>query len=245
VFAHGFGCDQNMWRLVAPEFERTHRVVLFDYVGAGKSDRAAYDPRRYASLDGYARDVLEICEALELREAVFVGHSVSAMIGALAAVTAPGLFRRLVMVGPSPRYIDDPPDYVGGFQASDIDGLLALMDQNFMGWATALSEKVLPEPVLGREVKDSFCSTDPVFLRQFAEVTFRSDHRALLSRVEAPSLVLQCARDDIAPVCVGEYVARRLPRGTYRLVDVAGHMPHMNNPRVVVDAIRDYLAGPA
>lgn len=242
VFAHGFGCDQRMWRKVAPRFEATNQVVLFDYVGAGASDRAAYDPKRYATLDGYAKDVLEICDALGLVSPVFVGHSVSAMIGVLAANAAPGLFERLVLVSPSPRFVNDPPEYHGGFEQGDIEGLLELLDGNFMGWATMLSSKVLTSPDLADELKTSFCSTDPLCLREFARATFLSDHRAALDTVTPPCLVVQCSDDEIAPTCVGEFVAKRIPRASFRLLDAPGHMPQMSHPDAVHDLLRAYLS---
>ncbi len=245
LFAHGFGCDQNMWRLVAPEFERDHRVVLFDYVGAGASDRAAYDAERYGSLEGYAADVLDVCRALDLRDVVFVGHSVSAMVGVLAANAEPERFAHLVMVGPSPRYLNDAPDYVGGFERADIEGLLETMDRNYVGWANALAPMIMgnPErPELGQELGDSFCSTDPVVARRFAEVTFLADNRRDLAAVRTPALVLQCREDAIAPEVVGEYVHRALAGSRFRLLDATGHCPHMSAPAETIAAMREYLA---
>lgn len=244
VFAHGFGCDQNMWRFVTPAFEGEYRIVLFDYVGAGRSDLRAYDPARYASLDGYVRDVLEICDELELRDVILVGHSVSAMIAVLAATERPDLFSHLILVGPSPRYIDEEPDYVGGFRREDIDELLETMDKNYIGWASHLAPAIMntpDRPELGAELTESFCSTDPVIARQFAQVTFLSDNRADLPRVSVPSLILQCAEDVIAPVQVGRYVAERIPLGTLRLLNATGHCPHMSAPEETVAAIREYL----
>jgi sigma-B regulation protein RsbQ len=248
LFAHGFGCDQNMWRFVAPAFEADHRVVLFDYVGSGRSDIAAYRPERYGSLDGYAQDVLDVCGALDLRDAVFVGHSVSGMVGALAAIRQPERFSRLVLIGPSPCYVNHPPDYVGGFERADIEGLLDLMDKNFIGWASFLAPVVMQNPDrpgLARELEESFCSTDPRVARRFAEVTFLSDNRADVPRVPVPSLILQCAEDAIAPPPVGEYLRRHLPASTLRMLDATGHCPHMSHPDETVRAIREYLASPA
>jgi sigma-B regulation protein RsbQ len=244
LLIHGFGCDQRMWRFVVPDLARDHRVVTFDYVGAGRSEVGAYDPARYASLRGYARDVLDVMEALDLRGATVVGHSVSAMVSALAAIESPARFARLVMVGPSPRYIDDPP-YRGGFSRSDIEGLLALMDQNFMGWAGYLApvvSRAADHPEVSAELQESFCSTDPTFLRQFAEVTFFSDNRADLPRVTVPTLVMQCSEDAIAPDEVGEYVARSLPRATYRKLRATGHCPHLSDPEETLAVLREYLA---
>jgi sigma-B regulation protein RsbQ len=243
VLVHGFGCDQRMWRFVVPDLARDHRVVTFDYVGAGRSEVGAYDPARYASLRGYARDLLDVLDALDLRGATVVGHSVSAMVAALATLDAPGRIARLAMVGPSPRYVDDPP-YRGGFSREDIDGLLALMDQNFMGWAGFLAPVVAraaDHPDVAAELQESFCSTDPRFLRQFAEVTFLSDNRADLPRVTVPTLVLQCSDDAIAPEEVGEYVARMLPRGTYRKLRATGHCPHLSDPDETLAALREFF----
>ena len=244
LFAHGFGCDHNMWRYITPAFEDDHRIVLFDYVGAGGSDLSAYDEARYGSLDGYAKDVLEICTALELEDVVFVGHSVSAMVGVLAALARPELFSSLVMVGPSPRYIDDEPDYVGGFKRPDIEELLETMEKNYIGWANHLAPAIMgnPErPELGAELTESFCSTDPVIARKFAEVTFLSDNRADLPALAVPSLVLQCSEDIIAPTAVGEYVAATAPGSSIRYLDARGHCPHMSAPEETAAAIREYL----
>ena len=246
LFAHGFGCDQNMWRFVAPAFEEDYRVVLFDYVGSGKSDLRAYDPRRYSTLEGYAQDVLDVCAALRLRDVVFVGHSVSSVVGLLASIREPRLFSRVVMVGPSPCYINDPPDYRGGFERADIEGLLDLMEHNYIGWANFLAPVVAknPErPELARELEESFCSTDPRVARRFAEATFLSDNRGDLPRVSVPSLIMQCSEDAIAPAEVGEYLARHLPHSTLRVLEATGHCPHMSHPEETIRVIREYLAG--
>lgn len=244
LFAHGFGCDQNMWRYITPAFEEDYRIVLFDYVGAGRSDVEAYDPERYGTLDGYARDILEICDHLELRDVVLVAHSVSAMIGVLAALERPELFSALILVGPSPRYLDDEPDYVGGFKRTDIEELLRTMEKNYIGWANYLAPAIMKNedrPELGEELTESFCSTDPVIARQFAEVTFLSDNRQDLPGVAVPSLILQCADDIIAPREVGEYVAGALSGSTLHYLDATGHCPHMSAPEETIAAIRDYL----
>jgi sigma-B regulation protein RsbQ len=216
LFAHGFGCDQNMWRFVAPAFAEDYRIVLFDYVGSGRSDVAAYDAERYASLDGYADDVLDVCHTLGLRDVVFVGHSVSAMVGVLAAKREPALFTDLVLIGPSPRYLNDAPDYVGGFERSDIDGLLETMDKNYIGWANYLAPAIMANPdrpELGQELNDSFCSTDPVIARRFAEATFFADNRADLAGVRVPSRAVRAALAS-APTSVPDFV--RSSRNTSR-----------------------------
>src|SRR5215210_4286318 len=214
VFAHGFGCDQNMWRYVVPAFEDDYRVVLFDHVGAGNSDASAYSRARYGSLDGYAEDVLEILHELELRDTIFVGHSVSAMVGVLAAKREPERFESLILIGPSPRYVDDG-DYVGGFTLEDIEGLLESLESNYLGWSAAMVPVIMgngDRPELGEELTNSFCRTDPKIAQHFARVTFLSDNRSDLAGVDIPALVLQCSEDAIAPPAVGEYVHRSLPR---------------------------------
>jgi sigma-B regulation protein RsbQ len=243
VFAHGFGCDQAMWRFVAPAFEDDYRVVLFDYVGCGKSDWSAWNEDRYASLRGYARDVLEILEAFDLRDVVFVGHSVSAMIGMLAAIEAPQRFAHLVHIGPSARYVNDV-DYVGGFERKDIEGLLDLMEKNYVGWAAFLAPVVMKNgerEALTEELQASFCATDPRVTRHFARVTFLSDNRADVPKVEVPSLILQCSEDAIAPESVGEYLREAAPRATYRKMSATGHCPHMSHPAETIELIREYL----
>ena len=245
IFAHGFGCDQHMWRFVAPAFENDYKVVLFDYVGSGRSELAAYDARRYSTLDGYAQDVLDVVEALDLRDVIFVGHSVSSMIGVLAANREPSRFERLVLLGPSARYMNDGPDYAGGFERADLEGLLDMMDRNYLGWANFLAPVIMKNadrPDLGTELEESFCSTDPVIARRFAEATFFADNRADAARSAVPSLIVQCADDSIAPQSVGEHLRDTMPRSTYRLLDVTGHCPHMSHPAETIAAIRDYLA---
>jgi len=243
VFAHGFGCDQNMWRYVAPAFEDEYRVIVFDHVGAGGSDLSAYDRAKYSSLDGYASDILELCRELELRDVIFVGHSVSAMMGILAAVAEPDRFQRLVLVGPSPRYLDDEP-YVGGFGREDIDGLLESLDSNYLGWSGAMAPAIMgnpDRPELGEELTNSFCRTDPTIAKHFARVTFLSDNRADLGRVDVPTLVLQAREDVIAPLEVGEYVERALPQGQLVVLDATGHCPNLSAPEQTIAAIKAFL----
>ena len=243
VFAHGFGCDQNMWRFVAPEFETDHRVILFDYVGAGGSDLSAYDAERYATLDGYAGDVAEIARELELKDAVFVGHSVSSMIGVLAAAREPERFSKLVLIGPSPRYIDDD-GYVGGFTHEDIEELLESMNANFLGWSSAMAPAIMgnpDRPELGEELTESFCRTDPDIAARFARVTFMSDNRADLATVSVPTLVLQCSDDVIAPTAVGAYVHREIAGSVFVQLEATGHCPNLSAPRETIDAIRAFL----
>ena len=243
MFAHGFGCDLHMWRYVAPAFEPDHRVVLFDHVGAGGSDLAAFDADRYATLDGYAGDVLEICAELGLEDVVFVGHSVSAMIGVLAAVREPTRFAKLVLVGPSPRYVDDD-GYLGGFGRADVDELLDSLDSNYLGWSRAMAPVIMgrpDRPELGDELTNSFCRTDPDIARHFARVTFLSDNRADLAEVAVPTLVLQCSDDVIAPTAVGEYVHRSIPGSRLVVLSATGHCPNLSSPDETVEAIRAFL----
>jgi sigma-B regulation protein RsbQ len=244
LFVHGFGCDQHMWRFVTPAFAERYRIVLMDYVGSGKSDLHAYSPERYGTLQGYAEDILDVCAALDLRDVILVGHSVSGTTSILAALRAPERFAKLVLVCPSPRYIDDLPGYVGGFSSSDIKGLLDAMDMNYMGWATGMAPAIMgndDQPDLGRELADSFCSTDPVIARRFAEATFLSDNRADLPHVRVPSLILQCRQDIIAPESVGRYMHSRLAGSTLALLDATGHCPHMSAPDETVRTILAYL----
>jgi sigma-B regulation protein RsbQ len=243
VFAHGFGCDQHMWRFVAPAFEDTHRVVLFDHVGAGRSDLSAFDPERYSTLDGYADDVLTILRDLELSDVVFVGHSVSSMIGVLAAVREPERFAKLVLVGPSPRYTNDV-DYVGGFERADIEEMLDSLDSNYLGWSSVMAPVIVgnpDRPELGAELTNSFCRTDPEIARHFARVTFLSDNRADLPKVRVPTLVLQCAEDAIAPEVVGAYVHRQVPDSRLVAMKATGHCPNLSAPEETVAAIRAFL----
>jgi sigma-B regulation protein RsbQ len=245
MFAHGFGCDQNMWRLVAPAFENEFRVVLFDLAGCGGSDPHSYDPDRHGTLHGHAEDVLRICAELGLTDVTFVGHSVSAMIGVLAAIARPDRFARLVLVGPSPRYLDSE-DYRGGFSAHDIDGLLDSLDSNDLGWAGAMAPVIMgnaDRPALGAELTSSFCRTDPAVARHFARVTFTSDNRADLPAVTTPTLVLQCRDDVIAPQQVGEYVHEAIPDSRLVLLDATGHCPNLSAPEATVAAMSDFIRG--
>lgn len=245
VFAHGFGCDQNMWRFVAPAFEDRYRTILFDHVGAGGSDLSAYDPAKYASLEGYADDVVELSRALDVKGGVFVGHSVSAMVGILASKKAPELFDSLVLVCPSPRYIDDG-DYVGGFTRPQVDELLEFLDNNHMGWSEAMAPTIMgnaDRPELGEELTNSFCRTDPDIAKRFARATFLADNRADLQGVTARCLVIQCSEDVIAPREVGEYVHRNLPGSELVLLDATGHCPNLSAPEATTAAIKAFLRG--
>jgi sigma-B regulation protein RsbQ len=243
IFAHGFGCDQNMWRLVTPAFEDEYRIVVFDHVGAGGSDLSAYDRGRYESLHAYADDVLEICRELDLGDVIFVGHSVSSIIGVLAAIKEPDRFHRLILVGPSPRYVDED-GYVGGFTREDIDELLDSLDSNYLGWSSAMAPVIMGNPgrpELGEELIDSFCRTDPEIAGQFARVTFLSDNRADLAAVTTRSLILQCSEDAVAPRAVGDYVHRQIADSELVILDATGHCPNLSAPEETIAAIKAFL----
>lgn len=245
LLAHGFGCDQNVWRYIVPAFEQDYRLILFDYVGSGQSDVTAYTTERYNTLDGYAQDVLDICEALDLENTVFVGHSVSGMIGLLAAIRQPSYFDQLIMIGPSPRYLNEHPDYAGGFEQEDIDDLLELMEQNYIRWATTLAPAVMgnpDQPDLSLELAQSFCSTDKDIMRQFARVTFLADNRLDLPKAPVPTLVLQCDQDMIAPAHIGHYLQKHLPNCTLQELKATGHCPHMSAPAEVIAQLKAYLS---
>jgi len=243
VFAHGFGCDQNMWRFVAPAFEKDFVTVVYDQVGAGGSDLAAYSKDKYSSLDGYAHDLIEIGQALHLKGAAFVGHSVSAMIGVLASIAAPELFDCLVLVSPSPRYINDG-SYIGGFSEAQIEELLDFLDNNHLGWSAAMAPVIMGNPhrpELGDELKNSFCRTDPEIAKHFARTTFTGDNRRDLARVKVRSLVLQCSDDMIAPMAVGEYVHENLLNSELVVLNASGHCPNLSAPKETIAAIRAFV----
>ena len=243
VFAHGFGCDQNMWRFVAPAFEDEFTTVLMDHVGAGGSDLAAYQTAKYASLRGYAEDLVEIGQALGLKDAVFVGHSVSAMIGVIASLKDPAMFSDLILVGPSPRYINEG-EYIGGFSRAQINELLDSLDDNYLGWSAAMAPTIignLDRPELGEELTKSFCSTDPDIAKEFARVTFTSDNRDDLDKVTARTLVLQCKEDIIASEQVGEYVKQHIPNSEMVILNATGHCPNLSAPNEVVAAIKAFV----
>jgi sigma-B regulation protein RsbQ len=244
IFAPGFGCDQNVWQLVAKDFEDEYQIILFDYVGSGNSDIQAYNVERYSTLEGYAQDVLDVCSALDLKDAIFVGHSVGCVIGMLASIKHPEYFSNLVLVGPSPCYLNLPNDYYGGFEKEQLLGLIDMMDKNYIGWATAFAGTVMnnpDRPELKRELENRFCSTDPIIARQFAEVTFFADNRKDLAKVKVPSLILQCSKDVIAPSAVGDYIHKHLPHSTLKMMKATGHCPHMSHPEETIFLIRQFL----
>ena len=242
MFAHGYGCDQSMWRHVTPSFP-DYRIVLFDYVGSGDSDASAFDQTRYSTLRGYAADVLEIISEFGLKDVNFVGHSVSSMIGALAVMENPASFDSLTMIGPSPCYMNDG-EYRGGFERSDIEGLLESLESNYVAWSAGIAPLIMGKengPEVTGELEASFCRMDPFLAHHFAKVTFLSDNRADLPHVSARTLVLQCQKDAIAGLEVGEYVHRCLPNSQFVLMDATGHCPHMSSPAKVTEALRNFL----
>jgi sigma-B regulation protein RsbQ len=243
MLAHGYGCDQIMWRFLLPAFQNEYRLVLFDHVGAGKSDLSCYSREKYGTLNGYADDVLEIIEAVSAAPVIFVGHSVSGMIGVIAANKKPSAFERLVLIGPSPCYTNQG-EYLGGFTRNDIDGLLQTLDENHLGWSRAMAPVIMKNedrPELASELAESFCRTDPEIAKHFARVTFLSDNRADLPLVRVPSLVMQCSDDSIAPDAVGEFVHRQLPGSTIVKLQATGHCPHLSSPAEVIRCMEDYL----
>jgi sigma-B regulation protein RsbQ len=243
MFSHGCGCDQHMWRFVVPAFENDYRIILFDHVGAGNSDHSAVDRLKYQTLDGYAQDVLEICEELELTKITFVGHSVSSMIGVLASIRQPERFANLVLVAPSPRYVSDS-QYFGGFERREIDGLLEMLDANYLGWASTMAPAIMgnsDRPELGEELQSSFCRTDPQIAKFFARVTFLSDNRRDLHKVRARTVILQCSQDVIAPISVGEFVHREIPGSELVSMKATGHCPNLSAPDETTSIIRDFL----
>lgn len=243
IFAHGFGCDQNTWRYVTDTFTDDYKVVLFDYVGAGKSDLNAYDARKYSSLKGYAADVLDICETLDIKDSIFVGHSVSSMIGLLAAVQQPSYFSKMIFLGPSARYINDN-NYKGGMEQEDLEALLDVMDSNYLGWSKSMGPAIMgnPErPHLGEDLANSFCATNPDIAKDFARVTFLSDNRDDLRRLQVQSLTLQCAEDVLAPEAVGKYINENTPGNTMIQLKATGHCPHLSAPEEIITAIKSFI----
>ncbi|MET1053703.1 MAG: alpha/beta hydrolase [Pedobacter sp.] len=243
LFGHGFGCDQHTWRSVSPAFEKDYRVVLFDYVGAGKSDLSAYDSERYSSLEGYAKDIVEICEELELQNVIFIGHSVSSMIGLLALKQNPSIFKKIVFIGPSPRYINEP-GYDGGIDRDDLDELLDVMDSNYMGWSQMVAPSIMgnpDRPELGQDLAASFCAMDPGIARQFARVTFMSDNRHDLLYLNVPSLTIQCNDDFLTSQYIAEYIHQHTTGNEVVLLPSSGHCPHLSDPKAVIKAIKSFI----
>ncbi|RYF24714.1 MAG: alpha/beta hydrolase [Flavobacteriales bacterium] len=244
MFAHGFGCDQNMWRFITPSFEQDYQIILFDHVGAGKSDLDAYEPTKYKELDGYASDIIEIAKELGLSDIVFVGHSVSAIMGILAADLAPNLFKALILVAPSPSYINDG-DYTGGFSRNEIDELLQSLEINHMGWSMTMAPLIMAnadKAELSEELVNSFCRTDPNIAKEFARATFLTDSRNELKYCITPALIIQCSNDIIAPIAVGKFMNKQMKRSKLAILEATGHCPHMSAPEETVSAIKHFLS---
>lgn len=244
VLAHGFGCDQQMWQYITPTLVKQYKIVLFDYVGSGKSDLSSYSSEKYSSLHGYAQDLIEVLEFYELEQVIFVGHSISSMIGLLAAIKQPSYFKKMIMIGPSPCYLNDSNGYYGGFEKSDIDELLEMMEMNFAGWASFMAPmamKNLEQPHLSEQLEQTFISADPVIARQFAEVTFYSDYRQSIPQMQVPTLIMQCAEDSVVPVEVGNYLHEHMTNSTLVMMEAKGHYPHISHPKETVDIILEYL----
>ena len=244
LFAHGYGCDQNMWRYVYPAFEEKYKIVLFDHTGAGNSDESQYSYEKYNTLEGYSEDILEICEELNLQEVILVGHSVSSMIAVLAAAADAKRFSKLILIGPSPRYINDE-GYFGGFNREDIEGLMEALDSNYLGWASQMAPVIMgngERPELREELTNSFCRTNPAIAKHFARVTFLSDNRRDLHAVLVPTLIVQCSEDVIAPKEVGEYVHKNIPNSSIRVLKATGHCPNLSAPEETIEVIQDFLA---
>jgi len=245
MLAHGFGCDQTMWRHLLPYLDDKYTVILFDYVGCGASDYTAYDKVRYSSLTGYAQDVLDICEAMKLTKVNFIGHSVSSMIGMHAAIQSPDVFSKLAMICPSPCFLNFPPDYEGGFEKEDLEELINLMDKNYVGWANYLAPLVMGQDSnadLTKELETSFCSTDPKYAKPFAKATFFADDRALLSKLTLPTLILQSKHDNLASPAVGNYMNQIIPNAQLKIVDAHGHCLHMTNPMIVSSIVQEFVS---
>ncbi|ARV14132.1 alpha/beta fold hydrolase [Polaribacter sp. SA4-12] len=243
LFVHGYGCDQNMWRFITPQFKKDYKIILIDLVGSGKSDENAYDFDKYSSLDGYADDIVEICDALDLKNLTFVGHSVSAMIGVLANLKRPAIFEKLIMIGPSPRYINDN-NYYGGFSQNDIDELIATLESNYLGWSSAMAPAIMgndEKPELAEELEQSFCQTNPEIAKHFAKVTFLGDNRSDLDKLTTDTLILQCNSDVIASIEVGQYVHKHVSNSKFVLLDATGHCPHLSAPNQTIEAMKSYL----
>lgn len=244
LFAHGYGCDQNMWRFVYSAFEEEYKVILFDHVGAGNSDHSFYTEEKYGTLDGYVEDILEICEELDLQDVILVGHSVSSMIAVLAGIADPERFAHLILVSPSPRFINEE-GYVGGFDKTDIDELMDALDSNYLGWSANIAPVIMgnsDKPELREELTNSFCRTNPEIAKHFAQVTFLSDNREDLPKVRIPTLVLQCSEDVLAPREVGEYVHYNIETSKFHLLEATGHCPNLSAPEETIKAMKKYLA---
>lgn len=245
VFGHGLACDQRVWNNIISDFTDDYKVVLYDYVGAGNSDLSFFNLDRYSSLSGYALDLMEILESLNVKDVIFVGHSVSAMVGVLASIKKPDLFSKLILVGSSPRYLNSADAYIGGFEQSDIDELIDLMEVNFNGWATLAASMFMNNPdrlALSENLSKAFKKEDAVIVKNFAEVVFLSDHRKDLPQVSVPSLIMQCSEDSIVPLETAKYLHKNLKGSELVVMKATGHYPQLSYPKETVEVIKDYLS---
>jgi sigma-B regulation protein RsbQ len=243
LFAHGYGCDQNMWRYITPAFEQDYQIVLFDHVGFGLSDASGYSKQRYASLQAYADDILEICAALDLQEVIFVGHSVSAMLGVLAALREPERFSKLVLIAPTPSFINDG-EYIGGFTREAIEGMLASLDSDYLGWGQQMAPMVMgnpDRPELAQELVQAFCHSNEEVAKDFAHLTFLADNRRDVSQVRTPVLILQCSDDALAPLCVGDYLHQVMAGSKLQVLKASGHCPNLSAPEETIAAMKSFL----
>lgn len=244
VFGHGLACDQKIWDTILPYFEEDYQIVLYDYVGSGDSDFSAFDTERYSTMHGYAKDLLEILEAIDVGEVIFVGHSVSAMIGILASIEKPEYFENLILIGSSPRYLNEHPNYHGGYDESDIEELITMMEMNFSGWATLAAANFMnnpDRPLLTEQLIEVYNEEDPAMMKSFAEVVFLSDHRQDLPEVTIPSLIMQCSEDSIVPLESAEYLHKHLKNSKLIVMEATGHYPQISYPEETVNTILEYI----
>jgi sigma-B regulation protein RsbQ len=244
LFIHGFGCDQNMWRFVTPAFEERYKIILIDLVGCGKSDDSAYDPEKYDTLQGHVNDVLEICSVLALKNVILVGHSISANISLLSSISNNKIFEKLILVCPSPKFLNED-GYTGGFDQKDIDGLIDAIESNYLGWSKAIAPVIMSNverPELSNELEKSFCSNNPEIAIHFAKVTFLCDNRNALEKVKTKTLVLQSKTDNLAAVSVGEYVHDNIKNSVFKILETDGHCPHLSHPNETILAIKEFLS---
>lgn len=242
--AHGFGCEQSMWKYITPMFMDRYKIIVFDYVGAGLSDLSAYNSEKYGELDGYKQDILDVIDELHLQEVILIGHSISSMIGMLAAIERPEVFKKLIMIGPSPCYLNTDDGFKGGFEKEDVEELLLMMEMNFTGWASYMAPVGMGEEAsqhLTQDLEQVFISTNPKIAREFAEVTFYSDYRHRLHEMQVPTLILQCAEDSIVPLHIGSYLHQQLANSTLRVMKIKGHYPHISHPRETYVEINNFL----
>ncbi|WP_316806398.1 alpha/beta hydrolase [Pedobacter agri] len=245
MFAHGFGCAQSSWKYITDAFLEDYRVILFDYVGSGQSDQNQYDYHKYSTLEGYACDVIDIIEALGLKDIIFVGHSVSSMIGMIAALQIPESFKKLIFIGPSPRYLNDR-DYIGGFESADIESIFTQIAEDYVGWTKGISPAVMDkaeQPELADFLQECFEETEPSIALAFAMATFKADYRHQIKNLRVPSLTLQSSNDMMAPQSAGEYIHQNTRDNFLVVMKATGHFPHISEPKETIREIKDFIEG--